>query len=271
MALPTIHDLKSFLPLIKWLVYSPPGVGKTTFAAKVAEREDMRPVLIVNIDRGESSVMDATHVKQVFPGYNDDGTRNYTTLKDIEDIIWAIISKKPGWEFKTVIIDSISELQARNLEEIVYWDMKMNPKADRNKDRSIDDIHVNDYGTSTSNIRRVVRMLRDAHIHVIITAWMSVVREKKKDGGEGPILAIEPMLTDKLGKAVRGLVEAVWYMYIDEKDSDKQRVILTEKKGVVEAKTRVAAWQKMLGNEVRDPHPVTMYEQLIKAVSKGEK
>ena len=67
-------------------------------------------------------------------------------------------------KYKTVVVDSLSELVKFNLDYIIT---KKRGEGGKNKDE--DDVYLEDYGTMTKQMRRIVRMFRDLPMHVIFT------------------------------------------------------------------------------------------------------
>lgn len=85
------------------LIYSQPGVGKTTFCASVADVPELCPALLVDIERGTLSIagkdygnkLTIVHVK---------------TYDDIKRLFEQIANSDP-MPFKTIIIDPVDRLQ----------------------------------------------------------------------------------------------------------------------------------------------------------------
>lgn len=206
---------------INGMVYAEPGVGKTLWAAG-GIGTPLDEVLFINIEGGLQTIRNlpkkplVEHIGVGTPGDHRDAVAR------LEEITWKVISKAKGYEnIQMVVADSISELQNRDLEDVV---------EDAKKD--IDDIGQDEYRKSTYRMRKVMRLLRDAPFHVILTALTKTARDRKTQD----VVAIGPALTKALGESIIGFMDFVWYMYVDEKTGE--RCFLTKRRGPIYAKTR---------------------------------
>jgi len=200
-----LPELKIYRPKItdyklKMLIYGPPGAGKTTFAATAELHDITAPALFVNIEGGMLSIAEA----------NDIGIEEPPSVVDLEgfshldQIFWYLA--KGDHPFKTVVIDSLSELQIVNLEHIVGKQLdKTSTSGAKREDE--DDIWQEDYGKSTQELRRFVRKFRDLPMHVIFTAHDASSQDKDKNE------IVHPALTPKLRTAVSGYMDIIGYMF----------------------------------------------------------
>ena len=194
---------------LKMLIYGPPGVGKTTFAATANMHDLTKEVLFVNIEGGMLSIADTSKLGMKDPPK----VTNMTSMDQLDAIFWYLA--KGGHPFKSVCVDSLSELQLVNLDFVVNEQMQ---KKD-SKRESADDIWQDDYGRSTQFIRRVVRRFRDLPMHVFFTCHDASSQDDKK------VETIHPALTPKLRTAVLGYMDVVGYLYMTTKaDSDGKDV-----------------------------------------------
>ena len=85
-----------------WTIYGRPGTGKTTFASTFP-----KPILVVDIkDEGTDSIRDVKGVQVFRP----------TTWQELDDLYWHLKSN-PG-EFKTVVIDTVTNAQSLLINEV---------------------------------------------------------------------------------------------------------------------------------------------------------
>lgn len=257
-------------PTLNILVFADPGVGKTQFAATAQDHEKTSDVLFANVEGGMITVASRGDITAVDLGKDEDGTPNGRVVEDLEDVIWAIMEKREGYEtIRTVVVDSGSDLQAMDLENIVSAAMK-NPKQ-KGKRSDQDEIWQEDYGKSTARLRRVFRLLRDAPVNVIVTA---LVKKSYPPGAanakhEVAPNEIAPQFTAKLCESVMGYMDFVWYLYIDKKTGDRK--LLTQAHGPVRAKTRGDKFAKAIGGTVENPSIPNLYDTFIAAENgKGE-
>lgn len=233
-------------PFLKALIYSEQGVGKTSLAISGKGHPDLDDILVINVDKGELSIRDHDVVFADI-GKDEHGISTKTIVKDLEDIIFAILTKKQGYgNFKTIVIDTLTELQNQDMEDIAG---------------SKEAATLPDYGKDTKKLKRICTLVRDVPLNIIITAQV----KKMMDGPTletQKITEIRPMLTSSVGDAIMAAVNFVWYLYVDPKG---KRQLVTKNLGVVRGKTRNPKFQELLGDKVEDPNLTTIYNQLLKA------
>ena len=194
---------------LKMIVYGPPGVGKTTLLASAGAHKLTAPILLVNIEGGMLSVTDSSVLGLDQPP----DVVDLKSFDKLEEIFWFLA--KGDHPYKSVGIDSLSELQMINLEGITKRLMGK-ITASGAKRASLDDIWQEDYGTSTQQLRRVVRQFRDLPMHVFFSCHDSMSQDKDKNE------TVHPMLTPKLRTAVMGYMDVIGYMYVDSSEEAEE-------------------------------------------------
>lgn len=238
-------------PRFNILLWGEPGVGKTLLASTAQDHPKMGNVLFLSVEgglitiagRGDIRAMNIIGVRKFVP------TAEMSVMPEncstLEDEFWKLANKQGDYaDINTVVIDSGTELQTLNLENIVDAAMK----AKKNKNRvDEDEIWQEDYGKSNNQLKRLFRWFRDLDINVIITALPVAVFPKGKDGNENvePI-EVRPQFTNKLAKSVMGYMDMVWYLY---KDNNKL-YLLTQEVGKFKCKTRGVNFAKTIGVQV---------------------
>jgi hypothetical protein len=187
---------------LKMLVYGPPGVGKTSLLATAGLHELTAPILLVNVEGGMLSVADSGVLGLVRPP----DVVDLQGFDHLESIFWYLA--KGDHPYKSVGIDSLSELQMVNLENIVRK-LVGKTSATGARRESMDDIWRDDYGTSTQQLRRVVRQFRDLPMHVFFSCHDATSQDKDKNE------VAHPALTPKLRSAVMGYMDVIGYMYVE--------------------------------------------------------
>lgn len=248
-------------PTLNALIWGPPGVGKTVLAATAADHPELGPALVLNIEGGLLSLGTRKNVDTVHVG----------SFEALEAYFWKITSRqKPYDKYKTVIIDSATELQTLSLEGVVKNEVeKARKKGGENSRKSIDEIFVGDYGKDTARLKRVFRWFRDAPVNVIFTALSKEVLAKSANPNDPPkVLSVEPWLTSKLAQALMGYVDFVWYLNVGQDESKpalyKKRVMLTRDVGLYKGKTRGINFSNSIGEVVVEPNLATLYNVLLK-------
>lgn len=256
--LPDPHPVEVKKPTLNALIWGPPGVGKTVLAATCAEHPDLGPALVLNIEGGLLSLGTRKNVESV----------EVKSFEQLEGYFWKITSKqKPYDKFKTVILDSATELQTLSIEGVVRAEVEKSRLKGDNKRASVDEIFVGDYGKDSARLKRVFRWFRDAPVNVIFTALSKDVLGKTTAQNEEPkLLSVEPWLTSKLGQALMGYVDFVWYLNVSKVEGPTlgKRCLLTRDVGLYKGKTRGVNFSKALGEVVVEPNLATLYDLLLK-------
>lgn len=219
----TVEERDSYL---KILVYGPPGVGKTVFAATSPSP------LIVDIEKGAHSINNHPDIRgaaKVLP---------FKSIKQLEILIEAFKDDAPQLaEFKTIVIDSFSELQKRDLDEVVTEQARIDPS--RNKYLPTGP----DYNMNTEHMRQIASNLRDLDRHIIVTCAV----KEEKDEGTGRLL-VRPNLTPKLSGTLAGIFDVVAYMSVRNEGDITVRTLQVHPSNTVTAKTRLGGLPTAIEN-----------------------
>lgn len=216
-------------PVFNALFYGDPGSGKTTLAASCQDHPSMKDVIFANIEGGLLSVSHRGDIHAV----------DVKSTQELENLYWDL--KRGQYEsVRTVVIDSATELQTVNLEEVVNDAMGSGKTASRRgRERTRDDIWQEDYGKSTVQLKRLFRWFKDMDMNVIVTALAKTVYPKVSEGvdmSQVEPLSVQPSLTAKLSSSLNGYMDFVWFLRFDPELGVYQA--LTQRDPVYFAKTR---------------------------------
>lgn len=202
----------------KVLIYGPPGAGKTIFSASgpntlYLDADGTGALSILNFPELASKV----RVLQV---------REFNQMLDVLD---ALRANDPRFaDIETVVIDTLSELQKRHLDEVVAREKAMNPNRAAIPFQQ-------DYKTNTEGMRRLVIWFRDIDKNLICVAHET---EEKDEGTQ--ILTHRPLLTPRLASTMEGIFDLFGYMSAeidDQFDVTRQLQVMPSRR--VKAKTRI--------------------------------
>lgn len=234
---PVLEDYK-----LKMLIYGPPGVGKTTLAASANDVVGMKPALLVSVEGGTLSLAGIPWTPSIV------SLDNYRQLAEVFSFL-----KGPTNRYRTVIIDSISELQLVNIDAVV---------RERTKGKGGDtaDIYLADYKDSTQQMRAAIRAFRDLPMHVIFTAAEAVSQD------DSQVETLFPALTAKLRTAAIGYVDILGYLAVTKpqnppggiKKPTLTRRLFTQPYGKIQAKDRTPGGR--LGIYIDNPTMRTIHE-----------
>lgn len=233
-------------PNINMLIYGDPGVGKTRLAGSADQVPELRPVLFVDVEGGTLTLRD------LFPEVDVVRVTNWNELQVIYDELHAGIHS-----YRTVVIDSLTELQTFNMEQLIK------NKHDEDPDTDEDIATLRDWQRSGTQVRKFIRAYRDLPLTTIFTALMKSDKDKLTSR-----VAKKPSLPGKMADQVAGMFDLVAYMYkksIETNEGvEERRLLLTAATETITAKDRSGK----LPTVMPDPTMRDMYNIMIKGAAK---
>jgi hypothetical protein len=213
------------VPFVNTMIYGLPGSGKTHLAGHGASSRHLGPILYVNAEAGTSTLkkLKLQEDIMIIPDPEVQGAINWEQFESIYDELdRQCYNSKDSPDFRTVTIDTGTELQKINME----WVMKRTLSAHPDRDPDVPGLH--DWGASTNRMRKYLRMFRDLPLNFIFLCHEAAERDNKG------VLWKRPDLPGKLANQVAGLFDQVMYLYTKEgttgdetKPTEIRRMLLT--------------------------------------------
>ncbi len=194
-----IEQLDEHTPNLNLGIYGDSGVGKTVLACSINQIQDPQirelwlPALILDSEHGTWSVRDRTDIQRT-------GNVGYSHLARLSR--WIRSGKSP---YKTIIMDSATDIQRVLLTEIINERMKEKPQTDP------DEVERGDWGKLATRFRKVIRTYRDLEVNLIITA---LAREYEDD--EAPSRTTLA-LSGQMRAELPAFLDVVCYMQIESR------------------------------------------------------
>ncbi|UKM63137.1 AAA domain protein [Weizmannia phage Youna2] len=210
------------------LIYGDPGAGKTYFVGTANDHPETANVLLLDAEAGRLSleqhgvdyveVIDFEEVSKAFDflvkycAYRDIFFNPSADEKDKEKarlhlaVLFGVTDKEEAKQFepplyKTVAIDSLTEIQKINMSSLMKQVIEEHP------DRDPDVPSLREWGKSGNQIREVVRAFRGLKMHTIFLALPTTEKDEKT--GEITML---PSLPGKLAREIPGYVDIVGFL-----------------------------------------------------------
>lgn len=198
------------------LIYGETGSGKTLLAATIARAKQYHPVLYINADEGQDSIVHVDGLVELRVNTIDDmlSAVNQLSLPDAQ-------RKNPVLKgVKAIIIDSLSALRDNLLIDLVENGILASQAAakmdSRKKERTEFYPQLQDYGHLTFALVAMGRGLKQLRVPLIMTAGLD-----KKETENGTIVGLEPLLNPKIRQAINYMSSFIWYT---DKRSGKHRL-----------------------------------------------
>ena len=186
-------------------MYGRSGTGKTTFAATFP-----KPLLIIDIgDRGTDSITEVRGVNYIEP----------ESFEEVENIFWEL--KSGEHKYKSVVIDTISQLQRLRTEEELERKGKNRDEAGK-----WGALTRQDYGRIASDVKKLLSNMRDLPMQTIYIA-QDKVQDNDEDGVEEGLLMPEvgPRVSKSVAADINANASVIGSTFIRQKTTtSKKRV-----------------------------------------------
>jgi hypothetical protein len=187
------------------VVYGPSGSGKTTFASSAP-----KPMLYIDVkDDGTDSISDVKGIK----------VARVESIQDLEEVFWYLKSN-PG-EFKSVVIDTCTQVQSLAVNEVVVSGKKKGKPGDWGT------MTRRDWGDVAAILKSLFLDFRDLTndgLAVIFIAQDRVFNLSEEEESNDELLAPEvgPALSPSIAKSLNASVNVIVNTYIREREVTKE-------------------------------------------------
>lgn len=200
---------------LKFLVYSPPGIGKTTLAKTLQEK-----TLIVSAEAGLLSLKGTDiDVYDLTEDENGNAVPKEQRVARLFTLYKWLAKDEAKKKYKWLFVDSLTEIAQNLVEELLiqFPDPKDGLKM---------------WGEYAIKSRSLVKSFRDLNYNVVFTALE--IEEKDENGRR----YLRPDMQGRTGKQLPAFFDEVLHLEID---NEGKRQILTQPKENISAKDRSGA------------------------------
>jgi len=188
-------------PNRSFVIYGPSGTGKTTLSGTFP-----KPILFADVkDRGTDSISE----------YSEDEIR-ITEIESFEDIELLVeeIRANPGL-YKTVVIDTVTQMQQLAIEEVVAAKKKKTKKAAGDWGS----MTMRDWGDVSSKMKEWIIALRDLPVQTVFLAQHRVFNSSDEGDDAEEQLAPEvgPRLSPSTASHLNAAVDVIGSTFIRER------------------------------------------------------
>lgn len=216
--------------LINMMVYGGSGVGKTLLAGSADAVPELRPVLMLDFEGGTETLV------RTYPDVQQVRVENWKQMQAVYDDL-----HRGSHDFKTVILDSLTEIQKFNMYSIMEDLISNRPDLDP------DVPGMREWGKNLEQMRKFVRAFRDLKMNTIFTC----LDKQDKDDRTGRVSTL-PSLSGKLSGEVAAFLDIVTYMYVKTvgqgEEAEDKRLLLTQKTETIIAKDRTRTLPMVVEN-----------------------
>lgn len=189
------------------LLFSHPGVGKTTLATTMINAADGSPLLFVNFDEEVRSIADRNDIA-VWPGVKQGG--KISNWQQASSFCDSLVTKRHP--FKSICVDTLNSAYDKFL--FPMFDEEARPGTDQ---RQI-------YGKANDELLRIIRQFaalsRDRGINILFTSHS----EEKQVGDNGPIY-VRPAVTPGVIKGIYQSISTVGYYEVGKLKSPRKLIL----------------------------------------------
>lgn len=214
------------IEFLNFLIYGEPGVGKTFLCGTAQDHKLTAPILFLDVEGGTVTLRHRKDLDVI----------QLRSLDQIKKVHEDLRVNNDGY-YKTVIIDSLSELADLDMREVMRQMLQKRP------DRDPDVADKREWGIVRTHMRRIVRAFKDLPMNTIMTALLI----KDKDDTTGAV-TYYPQLSGKLKAEVPGFFDVVGFMQSTVKGEEVTRTVQFQKSEKVTAKDRTSSFGPILYN-----------------------
>lgn len=209
------------------LVHSPGGHGKTTFCATACDDPRTSPVLVLGFEGG-CALRFAKKDPSTFT------LREIRSVREFNDIYEYL--KLGNHPYKSVVVDSLTEIQKLGLFEFVYGTDSVS-KAFKGDLLNIKTAEIQHWGKSMNQMAMLVRYFRDLPIHSFFTSLSQTLKDEQTGK-----LSQTVALPGKQADEIPGIPDVVGYLGVAPTQQDPtRRMMIFQPDGRLVCKDRTNA------------------------------
>lgn len=228
--LETLETGTELSPYIKACIYGPFGTGKTVLSATAGKK-------ICYIDSGENGWVSLKNHPDLMA--NIAVRVPFKTLEQLDTLAESFLDGTFPYEIDCFVIDTISDIQKKDLDQVMAARCKKDPSKDPDAPTQPD------YNMNTNRLRRTLSKYRDLPVNLVVVGQ----ERNDKDQTTG-VANIRFDVSDKVGKFICQMAHLVGYLDADDTTDNPKRFLQVHPTKKLMAKCRIGG----LTSKVENPN-----------------
>ena len=200
--------------VVSVLLWGREGTGKTTDALRLVKTRPKGNVVVINAEAGAKKIaleqhgIDTSRIEVWPPEDKGPGYITHDTIEaEVINPMREALAADPN-SYIGLVVDSFSEVARRILEDVVKTQFEKAVRLGKNRDRWA--VTLEDHGIAASQMRSLLRRVRDLNVHLVLTAL-----ERRDVDENTSSVSYGPALGPSVGNDTMGLVDLVGYCAVE--------------------------------------------------------